>query len=131
MILPRANMPSLAFAAIAAWSRGLVWALVGVLVLVVLVVAQPSRWCGCQSKEDVALAGSRKLAFESYPAWTAIHANAGKCPAAEQLAEYGGSAKDPWGTVYVIDCGRPSELRVSSNGRDKVPGNGDDQRSWE
>jgi hypothetical protein len=139
VILPRANLPSLALDATAAALRGLVFTVVGavlmvpvaVVVMVVMVVAQPALKCFCQGKDDIALAGVRKLAFESYPAWTAIHANAGQCPTAVQLAEYGGSATDPWGQLYDIDCTDLRDLHVSSRGADKRAGTGDDRRSWE
>lgn len=104
------------------------------LVMGLLVGPQVLKLFG-QGKEDIALAGARKLAFESYPQWSTRPANAGKCPTAVQLAEYGGSAKDPFGQEYVIKCTDlppgAQGIAVSSSGPDKTPGNADDLKSWE
>jgi prepilin-type N-terminal cleavage/methylation domain-containing protein len=88
-----------------------------------------------QGKEDIALTGVKKLAFESYPQWATRPANNGKCPTVAQLAEYGGSAKDPFGEDYVIKCNDlPAGavgIAVLSKGADKREGTGDDIKSWD
>ena len=88
-----------------------------------------------KGKEDIARTGARKLAYESYPQWTMLTGNQGKCPTAVQLAEVGGSAKDPWGEEYVIKCGDlPAGavgIAVMSKGEDKREGTGDDIKSWD
>ena len=88
-----------------------------------------------EGKVDIARAGAKKLAFESYPQWSSRPANTGKCPTAAQLAEYGGAPKDPWGEEYVIKCTDlpPGAvgIAVSSKGEDKSPDTGDDIKSWD
>ena len=73
------------------------------LVMGLLVGPQVLKLFG-EGKVDIARAGAKKLAFESYPQWSSRPANTGKCPTAAQLAEYGGAPKDPWGEEYVIKC---------------------------
>jgi len=88
-----------------------------------------------QGKEDIARSGVKKLAYESYPQWVSRPANNGKCPTIAQLAEYGGSTKDPWGQEYVIKCNNlpagAKGIAVSSKGEDTSEGTGDDIKSWE
>lgn len=88
-----------------------------------------------EGKGDIARAGVRKLAFESYPQWASRPANTGKCPTVQQLAEYGGSQKDPFGEEYVIKCNDlPAGavgIAVMSKGEDKREGTGDDIKSWD
>ena len=88
-----------------------------------------------QGKEDIAATGVKKLAYESYPQWATRPANTGKCPTVQQLAEYGGSVKDPWGQEYVIKCNDlPAGavgIAVMSKGADTREGTGDDIKSWD
>jgi prepilin-type N-terminal cleavage/methylation domain-containing protein len=88
-----------------------------------------------QGKGDIAAAGVKKLAYESYPQWASRPANTGKCPTVQQLAEYGGSIKDPFGEEYVIKCtdlpAGANGVAVFSKGEDKREGTGDDIKSWE
>jgi hypothetical protein len=88
-------------------------------------------FCG-EEKSDFARAGVKKLAYESYPQWASQHA---ACPTGKQLAEYGGSVKDPWGEEYVIKCcDLPTGavgIAVLSRGEDKREGTADDIKSWE
>ena len=88
-----------------------------------------------QGKEDIAASGVKKLAYESYPQWASRPANTGKCPTVQQLAEYGGSVKDPFGQEYVIKCNDlPAGavgIAVSSKGPDQREGTGDDIKSWD
>jgi prepilin-type N-terminal cleavage/methylation domain-containing protein len=87
-----------------------------------------------EGKVDIARAGVKKLAFESYPQWASRPANTGKCPTVAQLAEYGGTPKDPFGEEYVIKCNDlPAGavgIAVFSKGEDKREGTGDDVKSW-
>ncbi len=88
-----------------------------------------------EGKGDIARAGVKKLAYESYPQWASRPANTGKCPTVQQLAEYGGSVKDPFGEEYVIKCNDlPAGavgIAVLSKGEDKREGTGDDIKSWD
>ena len=88
-----------------------------------------------EGKGDIARAGVKKLAYESYPQWASRPANTGKCPTVQQLAEYGGSVKDPFGEEYVIKCNDlpagPVGIAVLSKGEDKREGTGDDIKSWD
>ena len=88
-----------------------------------------------QGKEDIARSGVKKLAYESYPQWVSRPANNGKCPTVQQLAEYGGSVKDPFGEEYVIKCNDlpvgAKGIAVLSKGEDKREGTPDDLKSWE
>ncbi|KAB2906820.1 MAG: prepilin-type N-terminal cleavage/methylation domain-containing protein [Kofleriaceae bacterium] len=88
-----------------------------------------------EGKGDIARAGVKKLAYESYPQWASRPANTGKCPTIQQLAEYGGSVKDPFGEEYVIKCNDlPAGavgIAVYSKGEDKREGTGDDIKSWD
>ena len=53
----------------------------------------------------------------------------------QQLAEIGGTTKDPWGEDYIIKCNDlPAGavgIAVMSKGEDKREGTGDDIKSWE
>jgi prepilin-type N-terminal cleavage/methylation domain-containing protein len=88
-----------------------------------------------QGKEDIARAGTRKLANESYPQWVSRPANTGKCPTVQQLAEYGGSVKDPFGQDYVVKCTDlpPGAIGIAviSKGADQREGTDDDLKSWD
>jgi prepilin-type N-terminal cleavage/methylation domain-containing protein len=88
-----------------------------------------------QGKEDIAVAGAKKLANEAYGMWVSRPINTGKCPTAQQLAEVAGAAKDPWGEEYVVKCTDlpPTVVGVAiySKGPDKKPDTGDDLKSWE
>lgn len=88
-----------------------------------------------QGKEDIARSGVKKLAYESYPQWVSRPANTGKCPTIAQLAEYGGSLKDPWGAEYVIKCQNlpagAKGIAVLSKGADGSEGTPDDLKSWD
>jgi hypothetical protein len=89
--------------------------------------------CG-EGKCDIASSGVKKLAYESYPQWASRPDHAGKCPTIEQLAEYGGSIKDPFGENYVIKCcdlpPGATGIAVLSKGEDKREGTDDDITSW-
>jgi hypothetical protein len=101
--------------------------------LIVAPSACPGHNCG--GMEDIAITGVKKLAFESYPQWATRPKNAGQCPTVEQLAEYGGSVKDPWGQPYRVRCADlpPGAVGIAvwSNGVDRREGTPDDIRSWD
>lgn len=104
------------------------------LVMGLLVGPQVLKLFG-ESKVDIARAGVNKLANSSYGLWISRPANNGKCPTIQQLAEIGGSVKDPWGNEYVIKCDNlPAGavgIAVLSKGEDKTEGTGDDVKSWD
>ncbi len=59
----------------------------------------------------------------------------GKCPKSVQDLKAGGVLKkvkkDPWGTEYQLKCpGEHSDIDISSAGKDKEFGTGDDVNSW-
>jgi hypothetical protein len=101
---------------------------------VVLVAPSPVLKCFCQGKGDIALTGVKKLAFESYPQWASRPANRDRCPTVQQLAEYGGSVKDPWGETYRVRCHDlpPGAVGIAvwSTGEDRRDGTADDVQSW-
>ncbi len=88
-----------------------------------------------KGKDDIARAGAKKLAFESYPQWVMLSGNKGKCPTAAQLSEVGGAAKDPWDEEYVIKCtdlpAGAVGVAVFSKGEDKKADSADDLKSWD
>lgn len=101
--------------------------LIGVLVLAAL---------GCGSKSDdgskreLAQIATRKLALEAYPMWSLRPANEGRCPTASDLVEFGGTAQDPWGRPYTIEC-RDKRVVAISAGPDGKSGTADDVRGGE
>lgn len=88
-----------------------------------------------QRKVDIARSGVKKLAYESFPQWQSRHGK-GRCPTVEELAEFGGSIEDPWGTPYLLRCAclptGAAGVAVWSAGEDKRDdaGAGDDIASW-
>lgn len=92
------------------------------------------RICG-SSKSDLARATVKRLAHEAYPHWVARRPN-GACPTVEQLAEYAGSARDPWGEPYRVRCDSLPDaaggIAVWSEGENRRDegGAGDDLASW-
>jgi prepilin-type N-terminal cleavage/methylation domain-containing protein len=104
------------------------------LVMGLLVGPQVLKLFG-ESKIDIAKNGVKILANSSYGMWVSRPANNGKCPTIQQLAEIGGSVKDPWDQEYVIKCDNlPAGaigIAVISKGEDKSEGTGDDINSWE
>ena len=88
-----------------------------------------------ESKKERAELLVRKHAFEHYAMWITRPRNTGLCPTAAQLAEFGGDAKDPWGSDLVITCDPlPPDavgIAISSPGPDRKAGTADDIRSWD
>jgi hypothetical protein len=77
----------------------------------------------------------KKLAFETYAEWSAVHVDKA-CPTS--LADLGDAAAttDPWGKPFEIFCGPtlPAGVRgfgVVSVGPDGKAGTADDIRSWD
>ncbi len=86
-----------------------------------------------KSKEDVAAATVKRLAFQDYPEWTL--ANSDKpCPAnVEALGMK--ENKDPWGQPYRMLCGAnlpagATGIAIVSNGPDQKENTPDDIKSW-
>lgn len=88
-----------------------------------------------ESKKELARLLVKKHALEYYPLWVLRPNNTGSCPTAAQLAQFGGDAKDPWGSELVIAC-EPLPpgavgIAISSPGPDRKAGTADDVRSWD
>lgn len=111
-----------------------------ILALVMGLLVGPRIFAAFQdSKIEIARAEAKKLAFEAYPQWVGKPSNTGKCPTADDLAEYVNKKagfKDPWGNPYVVKCGSelPAGVRgagVVSKGEDGREGTDDDLKTWE
>lgn len=83
-----------------------------------------------ESKNDVAGADVKRLAYEAYPSWLAL-GHAADCPTIDELLEYTNLNEpiDPWGGRYEVFCHTrhaPSGLVAHSPGEDGRAGTDDD-----
>jgi hypothetical protein len=79
---------------------------VAYVLLVFVFVARVQHQFG-QSKNDIARATAKSIAYEAYPQWSTAHPNK-QCPdSITDLGEYMNDTKmtDPWGGQYQFLCG--------------------------
>ena len=121
-------------------SRGMtlleIMIVLAILALVMGLLVGPRLFKSFQeSRTDIAKAQAKKIASEFFGQWAARPANAGKCPSAAELAEYG-NVKDPWGEEFMFRCTDlppgAAGIAVWSKGDNKKDeqGEGDDLASW-